>query len=281
MSRLKPLRRFDCRGWGDGQQGPGRLIVELAITDRQPEREAELVRLLRGQRPRSIVLVGSRWVDQRSRSKLLAELVAHEKTGGRVTMISQPDLPFRTVEIGNRAGAAALADQLIELGYRAAAILTGPRNLRTAQERTSGFADRFAAHGHPIPTRWLHPGDFTRDGGFLAASELMRRGLGEVDVVFAVNDVMAVGAMTYLRSVGVRLPDDLAIAGFDDIVSLRDITPALTTVSLPLDAIGRAAIALAFDDKADRSTRVSVKGSVILRESTPSRDGAASVATPR
>jgi DNA-binding LacI/PurR family transcriptional regulator len=55
----------------------------------------------------------------------------------------------------------------------------------------------------------------------------------------------------------------------------------LTTVSLPLDAIGRAAIALAFDDKADRSTRVSVKGSVILRESTPSRDGAASVATPR
>jgi LacI family transcriptional regulator len=71
------------------------------------------------------------------------------------------------------------------------------------------------------------------------------------------------------------------MTGFDDIVSLRDITPALTTVSLPLDAIGRAAIALAFDDKADRSTRVSVKGSVILPESTPSRDGAASVATPR
>jgi LacI family transcriptional regulator len=71
------------------------------------------------------------------------------------------------------------------------------------------------------------------------------------------------------------------MTGFDDIVSLRDITPALTTVSLPLDAIGRGAIALAFDDKADRSTRASVKGSVILRESTPSRDGAASVATPR
>jgi LacI family transcriptional regulator len=251
------------------------LIVELAITDRHPEREAELVRALRGQRPRGIVVVGSRWMGQRSRSELLAELIAYEKTGGRVTLVSQPDLPFRTVEIGNRAGAAALADQLIELGYRSAAILTGPRDLRTARERTLGFAERFAAQGHPILSQCMLPGDFTRDGGFLAASELMRRGLGQVEVVFAVNDVMAVGAITYLRSAGVRLPGDLAIAGFDDIASLRDISPALTTVSLPLDTIGSTAITLAFDDNEDGATRIAVEGLVIVRESTPSRDGAA------
>jgi LacI family transcriptional regulator len=99
----------------------------------------------------------------------------------------------------------------------------------------------------------------------------LRRGLGQVEVVFAVNDVMVVGAMTYLRSAGVRLPGDLATAGFDDIASLRDITPALTTVSLPLDAIGRTAITLAFDDNEDGATRIAVEGLVIVRESTPSR----------
>jgi LacI family transcriptional regulator len=152
-----------------------------------------------------------------------------------------------------------LADQLIELGYRSAAILTGPRDLRTAR-RTLGFAERFAAHGHPILSRCLLPGDFTRDGGFLSACELVRRGLGQVEVVLAVNDMMAVGAITCLRSAGVRLPDDLAVAGFDDIASLRDITPALTTGSLPLDTIGRTAITLAFDHTEDGATRIAVEG---------------------
>lgn len=141
----------------------------------------------------------------------------------------------------------------------------------TARKRTFGFAKRFAAHGHPILSRCLLPGDLTRDGGFLAAGELLRRGLGQVEVVFAVNDVMAVGAMTYLRNPGVRLSSDLAIADFDDTASLRDITPALTTVSLPVDAIGRTAIRLGFDDTEDGATRIAVEGSVIVRESTPSR----------
>jgi LacI family transcriptional regulator len=142
---------------------------------------------------------------ERSRSELLAELIAYENAGGRVTMVSQPDLPFRTVEIGNRAGAAALADQLIELGYRSAAILTGLRDLRTARERTLGFRRAlrcsWTPDSQPMPAaRGLH------SGWLLAAGELLRRGLGQVEVVFAVNDVMAVGAMTYLRSAGVRLP---------------------------------------------------------------------------
>jgi LacI family transcriptional regulator len=114
------------------------------------------------------------------------------------------------------------------------------------------------------------PGDFTRDGGFLAAAELRRRGLGEVELIFAVNDIMAVGAMAYLRSTGVRLPEDVAVAGFDDIYSLRDITPALTTVSLPLELIGRKAIESALDgEDTDRDRRVPIYGVPVLRESTP------------
>ncbi len=260
------LRAADERG----------LIVTIGITERRPERETELVRVLRGQRPQAIVLVGSRPVSQRFGAELAHELTAFERSGGRIAMVSQPELPFRTVEIQNREGAAELAERLLALGYRSAAILTGPRGLVTAQDRVAGFAEAFAAHGCPIDDRWRIPGDFTRDGGFVAAGELQRRGLDQIELLFAVNDVMAVGAMAYLRSAGLRLPEDLAVAGFDDIPALRDITPALTTVSLPLEDIGRRAVALALDDAHDAggvdpggSVRVRLAGSTIIRESTP------------
>jgi LacI family transcriptional regulator len=245
------------------------LVVTIGSTERRLGRETALVRVLRGQRPRSIILVGSRWAAAETDRDLLEELTAFEKGGGRVTMISQPRLPFRTIDIRNREGAAALAGQLIERGYQRAAILTGPTDLISARDRASGFADAFAAEGHPIDERWLVAGDFTRDGGFLAAAELRRRGLDEVELIFAVNDVMAVGAMAYLRSTAVRMPEDVAIAGFDDIPSLRDITPALTTASLPLELIGRKAIELALDNGATGESRVPVYGVPVLRESTP------------
>jgi LacI family transcriptional regulator len=243
------------------------LTVTIGSTERRRSREAALVRVLRGQRPRCIILVGSRWAEPGSDRELVEELKAFEKAGGRVTLVSQTELPFRSIDIRNREGAAALAGQLIEHGYRSAAILTGPTGLVTARERTRGFTEAFAAHGHPIGERWLVTGDFTRDGGFLGAAELRRRGLREIELIFAVNDVMAVGAMAYLRSTGVRLPEDVAVAGFDDISSLRDVTPALTTVSLPLEFIGQQALELALDD--DDQTQVAVYGVPVVRESTP------------
>jgi LacI family transcriptional regulator len=245
------------------------LFVTIGSTERRPGRETALLRVLRGQRPRSIILVGSRWATPDTDRELVEELSAFERAGGRVTMVSQPGLPFRTVDVRNREGAAALATRLIERGYRSAAILTGPPDLITGRDRTSGFADTFAEHGHAIDERWLVAGEFTRDGGFLGAAELRRRGLDGVDVVFAVNDVMAVGAMAYLRSTGVRLPEDVAVAGFDDIPGLRDVTPALTTVSLPLELIGRSAVELALGPDEDGETQVSIQGVPVLRESTP------------
>ena len=245
------------------------LIVTIGSTERRPAREAALVRVLRGQRPRSIILVGSRWAGTGADPDLTEELLAFEQAGGRVTMVSQPQLPFRTIDIRNREGAAALAEKLIKQGYRSAAMLTGPPGLITTEERTQGFADVFAAHGHPIEDRWRVAGEFTRDGGFLGAAELRRRGLSEVELIFAANDVMAVGAMAYLRSAGVGMPEDVAVAGFDDISSLRDITPALTTVSLPLEFIGRRAVELALDDGQGSETQVPVYGVPVLRESTP------------
>jgi LacI family transcriptional regulator len=99
---------------------------------------------------------------------------------------------------------------------------------------------------------------------------LLDRGT-EATCVFAVNDVMAVGAMAALRDRGVALPSGMAVAGFDDIATLRDVTPALTTVRLPLEQLGADALEMVLQEPADQPRVRRVRGEVVIRESTPPR----------
>lgn len=246
------------------------LIVTMAVTERSSAKELELVRTLRGQRPRVIILTGSRFEGPRSQDALVAELTAFTNTGGRVVLISQRELPFSTVVVDNYAGARLLANTLFEQGYRRFAAIAGERGLMTSGDRLSGFADGLAEHGIAIHPDHITRGEFTRDGGFAAAQELLTKGIGDVQLVFAVSDVMAVGAMSALREGGRSAPDSIAVAGFDDISMARDVTPALTTVNIPLEEVGMRAVELALStEPSGLDDVVTVGTSVILRESTP------------
>ena len=99
---------------------------------------------------------------------------------------------------------------------------------------------------------------------------LIERGLGDIELVFAANDVMAVGALSAIRDAGLTPGTDVAVAGFDDIPTVRDVTPALTTVRVPLEELGRRALRLALGD-ADAAAEGAVRTEVVLRESTPRR----------
>ena len=106
-------------------------------------------------------------------------------------------------------------------------------------------------------------------------TELLDREI-DVELVFAVNDVMAVGATAALRDQGYRVPADMAVAGFDDIPTLRDVRPALTTVRLPLVKMGGQALELALDragagENDASAVIVTVQGEVVIRDSTPGR----------
>jgi len=128
--------------------------------------------------------------------------------------------------------------------------------------------------------RVLHS-PFTRDGGYGTALELLREG-PKVSCLFAVNDVMAVGAMAALREHGVAVPADVSVAGFDDIATLRDLSPALTTVRLPLEEMGVRAARMTFVDDESEAPRIArVRGEVILRESTAAPAGAWTAARMR
>ena len=129
----------------------------------------------------------------------------------------------------------------------------------------------------PDAVRVIH-GAFTRDGGYEAMSAVLAAAGPLPDCVFAVTDVMAMGALARLRAGGLQVPADIALAGFDDILTLRDIYPPLTTVRLPLKRMGEMAAGLVLAEAASPAVGpaddhqqprvIPVPGEVILREST-------------
>lgn len=243
------------------------LVVTMAVTHSDIDREVATLAALKGQRPRALIMAVSRRVDEDSDARAMAELASIERMGGRVSFIGSGPPGFRAVVVRNRQAAGALAEALVGRGYRDFAVLAGPAELVTPAERAAGFVESLVAHGLAPASDRVVSGAFTRDGGFQAMAELLAAG-ARPDCVFAVADVMAVGAMAAMRSHGLEPGRDIAVAGFDDIQMLQDVTPSLTTVALPLAEMGALALALALDPPGP-PPRISVEGRVILRESTP------------
>jgi LacI family transcriptional regulator len=245
------------------------MLVMLASTFRDPAREIEYIAMLRAQRARAILLIGSGFEDRDWERSMGAELEPYRRAGGRVAVVSRHrSLKVDTVLPQNREGAAALARALLDLGHRHFAVLTGPRELTTVADRFGGFAATLAEDGVELPASRVVEAAFTRDGGHAAATELISRGPLPT-CVFAVTDVMAIGALAAFRDHGVNVPAQVSLAGFDDIPIVRDLTPALTTVALPLDLMGERVMDLAVSEVTSSRSRVErIPGEVIVRAST-------------
>ncbi|GAA3833968.1 LacI family DNA-binding transcriptional regulator [Sphaerisporangium flaviroseum] len=258
------------------------LQVILGSTFREREREVAYVSMMRGQRVRAILLIGSGFEDRPWQKAMQGELAPYIAAGGRVAAVSRHQgLRVDTVLPENREGAAALAGALLALGHRDFAVLTGPASLTTVVDRLGGFKNALAEAGVTLAPDQIVEGAFTRDGGYEAATELLRRGL-RATCVFALTDVMAVGALTALREHGLAVPADVSLAGFDDIPIVVDLTPPLTTFRLPLEDLGRRVMAMALQPARARSRTDRVLGEVVLRESTapPARPAGWSPAPP-
>ena len=249
-----------------------RLLVAMSSTAATEAAEREYVALMRAQRACAVILIGSRTDDTAAREALRAEIAAFTRSGGRAVAVGQDLLGVDTVLPENAAGAAALARAMVALGHRRFAVLAGPRGLLTARDRLEGFRAGLAGWDVPLGRDQVIHGAFTRDGGYEAMSAVLAADEPLPDCVFAVTDVMAMGALARLRAGGLQVPADIALAGFDDIGTLRDVYPPLTTVRLPLTRMGEMAAELVLsgaDGGLPGAPRViPVPGEVILREST-------------
>src|SRR6478752_951435 len=267
------------------------LLVCMSSTAATEAAEREYVALMRAQRALAVILIGSRTDDIEAREALRAEIAAFTRSGGRAVAVGQDLLGVDTVLPENAAGAEALARAMVAVGHRRFAVLAGPRGLLTARDRLDGFRAGLAAWNVSLEAAQVVHGPFTRDGGYEAMSAVLAAaGPGQAalpDCVFAVTDVMAMGALARLRAGGLAVPADIALAGFDDIGTLRDVYPPLTTVRLPLKRMGEMAAGLVLAEPPGtapepagtapeppgsapglRPRVVPVPGEVILRDST-------------
>lgn len=242
--------------------------IQVGMAGLTSPEEITALRAIRGQRPKALIVAVSRTTDKAREMKFGAELAAYSAAGGRISIIGENTFPYDKVLLDNAESSSALATALISQGYRRFAIVTAGSNLLTPTARTTGFLAALKESGLSPASDDVIEGDFDRHGGYQAAGSLIPR-IGTIDLIFAASDAMAFGVLARLRDEGIKVPGDVAIAGFDDVALSRDLTPALTTVHAPLEMLAETAITQVLDDRTEPRT-AKVSGQVILRESTPS-----------
>lgn len=183
-------------------------------------------------------------------------------------ILDTPQCP--TVSLDNRLAAAAMTEHLVELGHQHIAMIKGPAASPLTRERMLGFKDALQAAGLSYSENLMFDGDFTLQSGYEAADRLLSQA-HPVSAVFCENDEMALGAISRLKAAGLRIPEDISVAGFDDIAFAHYSDPPLTTIAQPAEEFGETAINLLINvlkGKAKRAVKVILPYQLIVRSST-------------
>jgi DNA-binding LacI/PurR family transcriptional regulator len=154
--------------------------------------------------------------------------------GGRPTGFT----PTCYVDVDNHAGARLAVDHLVSRGRRRIATIAGPQDMLAGVARLEGYRKALCRAGLDAPDDLVAHGQFSERGGRIAMEDLLARH-GDIDAVFAASDPMAFGAMRAIRDAGRRIPDDIAVVGFDGSPAAASSEPPLTTVDQPAEAMGR------------------------------------------
>jgi len=168
--------------------------------------------------------------------------------------------------IDNHGGAKAMTRHLAASGRKRIAFVTGPQGNEESAERLRGYRDGLRAGAAPL----VVDGDFSEESGWAAGRRIAQM-KPRPDAVFAANDMMAVGCMAALGEAGLRVPDDVAVAGFDDIPVARYLSPPLTTVRVGIADLGRRAleglVAALEDPRAAAARRETLSTELVIRRS--------------
>jgi len=223
------------RGISSGLTGSG-LQLLLAVAQSPTERE-QLETYLTGQHVDGVLLVSLHGIDT---------LPARLESRGVPTVLGGRPMgvqPAACVDADNRGGARQAVEHLLAAGRRRVATIAGPQDMTVGLERYTGYRDALADAGIEVDPELVATGDFSLDSGVRAASALLDA-RPDLDAIFAASDAMAIGGMRALREAGRRVPEDVAVVGFEDSPSAAHTDPPLTTVHQPVEAMGREMVRL-------------------------------------
>ncbi|WP_394828547.1 LacI family DNA-binding transcriptional regulator [Pendulispora albinea] len=255
------------RGILQATSDAGQMVL-IANTYRDRERELAYMASFRARRTGALIIAGSGMEDRDFGALMTRQILDFEAAGGRTALIGRHYAPGDVVMADNLGGARALAEHLVQLGHRTIGVIAGPERLTATHDRLAGFRGVLEEAGIALPEQHIIAGgDFTREAGASGATTLLDRVPG-LTAIFALNDVMAIGALSILRSRGLRIPEDVSLCGFDDIPLAPDLWPPLTTVRVPMVEMGAQALALARLPKGSEIRVVHLSTRLVVREST-------------
>jgi DNA-binding LacI/PurR family transcriptional regulator len=153
----------------------------------------------------------------------------------------QPSPTYTTIGIDNYGGAQKAVDFLLSLGRQHIGFIAGPMEWLEARQRKQGWEDTLKNKGIPVTQQHWNQGDWTSASGEAAFAELIQK-YPQMDAVFASNDQMALSVLHSAAAREIRVPEDLAVIGFDNLPEAAFFTPALTTIEQPLDELGALAV---------------------------------------
>ena len=218
------------------------VLVVLCAPEATGQPESHHAKLLRSQRVDGVIYLSGSDASP-------ASLVELNRVGAVVLVderISGFDLPAVTSD--NRRGAREIAAHVVAQGHRRLAIIGGPTSLWTAEQRLAGYREAIAAGGGDPDAVPVYTGDYRLESGQqLAERALSKPATERPTALLCANDLMAIGALEYCKSAGLRVPQDISIVGFDDLPIAALLTPRLTTVRQPARDMGYRAAELLFE----------------------------------
>lgn len=188
-----------------------------------------------------------------------------------VFLKSRPNPNYASICVDNYGGARKAVEYLLSSGRRHIGLITGPLEWLEARQRKQGWEDALANVGVSAgPQKWSL-GNWSSASGESAFAELVQK-YPQMNALFSSNDQMALGALHYCHTNGIRVPEDLAIVGFDDLTEAAYFTPALTTVTHPLREMGNLAVKTLLaqiDGNTEPENVVTLQTELVVRASTP------------
>jgi LacI family transcriptional regulator, galactose operon repressor len=218
-----PFYPLVARGLEDGLDGDYRTFI--CNTDGLPSRERDFLHEVADRRADGIVLDSFTMEPEQ-----IASAIPGDTQVVRIgtTVVDHPG--YDTVHADDERGAFEATTHLIRKGHRRVAMIQGPPGAGSA--RNVGYVDALDSSGLRLEANLVEPGEWTRSGGASAARRLLS-GTDRPTAIFCANDLMALGAMDAARDLGISIPAELALIGFDNIEASAMVAPALTTVSNP------------------------------------------------
>lgn len=205
--------------------------------------------------------------------------VMQSSSGGLLPMVNACEVidsaSFPTVTLDNHNAAKSMTEHLLELGHTRIGLIKGPNSSPLTQERLRGYQHALANADIPFDESILFDGDFTLRSGFDAARRMLEQP-NRPTALFCENDETAIGAMQALKQSGLKIPEDISVAGFDDIAFSGYADPPLTTIAQPAEEFGHTAVSLLVDvlnGKIKKAPRVIMPHELIVRNSTGPASG--------